>query len=305
MELQCPGGHVLEEKLVTGGLFKSPKKCNRCKQDIPIGEMRHGCKCCHYYLCASCSLVVMQEQAQSEQREPKALPSGAAMATGAVVGAAATAASLCVGLACEAGKWGISAAADQAKKHKHLQPGGEAVVISDSTKENVAVVREATRGFVNFGTAATGALVDLAGKAANSASKYAGAQYAASKETSSDQGAEESTESSRAWMTDALHVGKASAKAAASVFLSVSDATNDLASKSADKASELVGQKYGDDAGSTMRDGMHVAGNVMDARNIVTKKALAKAIGKEVVVEGAQGFGAGCSASQAAVQPQG
>ncbi|CAJ1439422.1 unnamed protein product [Effrenium voratum] len=60
----CPDGHLLINKVVTGGLFGlNLKRCVRCNEQLKTGFRRHSCKLCGFHLCESCWTLWMGREA--------------------------------------------------------------------------------------------------------------------------------------------------------------------------------------------------------------------------------------------------
>lgn len=60
----CPDGHLLINKVVTGGLFGlNFKHCVRCNEHLKTGKSRHSCKLCGFHLCDTCWALWMNRDA--------------------------------------------------------------------------------------------------------------------------------------------------------------------------------------------------------------------------------------------------
>eukprot|EP00811_Abedinium_folium_P005556 NODE_15116_length_1067_cov_3.600000.p2 GENE.NODE_15116_length_1067_cov_3.600000~~NODE_15116_length_1067_cov_3.600000.p2 ORF type:complete len:129 (-),score=15.63 NODE_15116_length_1067_cov_3.600000:487-873(-) len=72
-----------------------------------------------------------------------------------------------------------------------------------------------------------------------------------------------------------MAVGASTISAGAVVYSAVEDATACLWRDVADTSADVIGYKYGEEAGTTARDGMHAVGNIYEIKACVSRKALA------------------------------
>merc|ERR1712151_951250 len=87
--------------------------------------------------------------------------------------------------------------------------------------------------------------------------------------------------------SDARYVGETSVGAGVQVFLALNEAADLIMQEALGSSADLVGHKFGEEAGSTTREGFHVAGNLMEAKSLASKKALVKTLGKKTAVAAA------------------
>jgi hypothetical protein len=78
------------------------------------------------------------------------------------------------------------------------------------------------------------------------------------------------------WQEDVKVVGLSSLEAGASVWGALQEASTDFWKEVADTSAGVIGHKYGPEAGSTARDGMHAVGNVLEVKAYVSKRACGK-----------------------------
>merc|ERR1712032_478168 len=115
-------------------------------------------------------------------------------------------------------------------------------------------------------------MVYISGAAIDTAAKLAGAMAgqvsAAASKVSGDNG------QGSAWAADARYVGETSVGAGVQVFLALNEAADLIMQEALGSSADLVGHKFGEEAGSTTREGFHVAGNLMEAKSLASKKAV-------------------------------
>merc|ERR1712032_263607 len=91
-------------------------------------------------------------------------------------------------------------------------------------------------------------------------------------------------------------VGATSVRAGMGIYASLQDAADPLVDEVCGTAADVVTHKYGEDAGATTRDGLHVVGNAWDIKSSLTGKKIAKKIAKNSCKEAGRGFSRGSKA---------
>jgi hypothetical protein len=171
--------------------------------------------------------------------------------------------------------WGIRQAAASAKSFPLMEPTSKPVPVPSAAKAGVGQAREASRQVVHVSGAAFDAAAKLAGAMAgqvsSAASKVAG----------------ESGGGGTGWAADARYVGESSLAAGLQVVTTLNEAADQIVQEALGSSANLVVHKFGEEAGSTTREGFHVVGNLMEAKTLVSKKAIAKTLGNKAAVEAA------------------
>eukprot|EP00927_Polykrikos_kofoidii_P078927 TRINITY_DN75725_c0_g1_i1.p1 TRINITY_DN75725_c0_g1~~TRINITY_DN75725_c0_g1_i1.p1 ORF type:complete len:427 (+),score=61.98 TRINITY_DN75725_c0_g1_i1:105-1283(+) len=176
-------------------------------------------------------------------------------------------------LATGALSWGIRAATDSAKASPLMEPTSKPVPVPEVAKKGVHASRVVSMGVVSVSGAAMNAVAGVAGAMAGGVSSAGKAMGGGT--------------SSSGWAADAKFVGVTAVGAGVSIFVALNDAADVLVKESLGSSAELVGHKFGDEAGKVTREGFHVVGNLMDAKSLLSAKAVAKSVGKKSAVAAA------------------
>jgi len=229
-----------------------------------------GCELLQRESCiATC--VAPQEANHHNREEPGRV---AVAAAGAVQEASVTATNA-ISVATHALRWGIRGATDYAKTSKLLEPTEKPLQVPAAAKSGVSAMQDVSKTLVSAGGAAISGAASLAGSVAGQvAAASAGSRLPAS-----------------GCMADAKHVGSSSLRAGIDVCMAVSDAADQLVQEVFNSSSEVVGHKFGDEAGATSREGFQVVGNLMAARSLLNKKAVAKTFGQQAASSAAASAG--------------
>lgn len=182
---------------------------------------------------------------------------GAVQQTGEAVASALTLASGVLA-------WGIKQAASTAKKSSLMVPTEKPVAVPAVVQQEVGYAREATHNVVMLSGMVVDSLAQTAGKMANHVGKCM-----QPKGTDGDSGGK--------WQ-DAQVVGKTTVEAGVNIFAALGTAMDQIVQSVADSSADLVGHKFGEEAGNTVRDGIHTGGNLMAAQGAISKKAVAKTV---------------------------
>lgn len=196
----------------------------------------------------------------------------AATATAGAVQDAAAKATGAIKLAAGALSWGIRAATAEVKQSPLMKPTDKPVSVPPAVQQAAAAGRTGTVAVVHVSSRAVDSAAKLAAAMAGKASAVV--VHAGSGASGNTGG----------WVADASLVGGSSVSAAVAVFLALNDAADQLVQESLGSTAELVGHKCGEEAGATTREGFHVVGNLMAAKSLLSKKALAKTVGKGAAV---------------------
>jgi len=91
-------------------------------------------------------------------------------------------------------------------------------------------------------------------------------------------------------------VGATTVRAGMGIYASLQDAADSLVDEVCGTAADVVSHKYGEDAGATTREGLHVVGSAWDITSNLTGKRIAKNIAKKSCKEAGHGFVRGSAA---------
>eukprot|EP00747_Dinoflagellata_sp_TGD_P033373 gnl/TRDRNA2_/TRDRNA2_136574_c0_seq1.p1 gnl/TRDRNA2_/TRDRNA2_136574_c0~~gnl/TRDRNA2_/TRDRNA2_136574_c0_seq1.p1 ORF type:complete len:404 (+),score=84.53 gnl/TRDRNA2_/TRDRNA2_136574_c0_seq1:90-1301(+) len=191
-----------------------------------------------------------------------------------------------IGLASSALTWGIRQATDKAKESKMMEPKQKPMEVGRAA-EHVSSARQATFTVVQL----SGVLVESLASAAAGMGERVGEMARPSPDSKAGKSQ---------MVANATLVGKSSVAATLTVFDALRQAADALVQDTADSGAELVGHKYGDEAGTVTRDGVHCVGNLLKANGNVSAKAVGKTVAKTAgvaLVESALGEEAPASTS--------
>lgn len=202
-------------------------------------------------------------------------PGRAASVVARTVEDTATATTGAIALATGALSWGLRQATSAAKQSPLMEPTEKPVAVPSAAKKGVSGARQVSRAALQIGTS----VVTGAAQATGAVAGHMGNALVSM--TSGENGTQ-----SR-WVADAKHVGQSSLDAGVSVFLALNAAADNLTQESLGCSADLVGHKFGEEAGETTREGFHVVGNLMEAKNLMSTTAVAKMAGKTAAKEAA------------------
>lgn len=162
--------------------------------------------------------------------------------------------------------WGIRQGGEFMKKN--LTPKEEAAAVPTAVKQGTHTARDVSKQAVDLSKNVMGAIISTA---AQMGTAIAGS------------GASDKVPDS------VKVVGETGIKAGMQVWTALQDAGDTLVAETCDTTADVVGYKYGEDAGATAREGMHVVGNVISVKNQMSGKTVAKKIIKGTAIETAKG----------------
>lgn len=156
----------------------------------------------------------------------------------------------------------------------------EPVVVSDKTDARVSKAREVSKKGVDVCDSLMSVITKQAGKLGEKLGQVS----------------ERPAEGTKATVKQ---VGATTVRTGVGIWASLQDAADTLVDEVCGTTSDIVSHKYGEDAGATTREGLHVVGNAWEIKNCLHGKKIAAKIAKRSCKEAGHGFVAGQASTDA------